>query len=114
MERMIGVCGLVCTECPAFLAYQTDDDDLRVRTASEWSEMYNADLTPEDINCTGCMSKEGVQIAHCNVCEIRKCGLEKNVLNCALCDDYICDKLSEFFNYAPEAKDTLDGIRGGF
>ena len=29
MDKMIAFCGIVCTECPAFLATQKDDDKER-------------------------------------------------------------------------------------
>jgi len=48
---------------------------------------------------------------HCTVCEIRKCGKEKGVINCAYCDDYACDKLLKFFEMVPDNKKRLDAIR---
>ena len=29
MEKMIAFCGIECTVCPAFIAYKTDDNELR-------------------------------------------------------------------------------------
>ena len=49
--------------------------------------------------------------SHCKVCEIRKCGREKEVKNCAYCDVYVCEKLTKFFDMAPDAKITLSEIR---
>jgi hypothetical protein len=48
---------------------------------------------------------------HCTVCEIRKCGMDQEVVNCAHCDEYACDKLTKFFEMVPDAKKTLDEIR---
>ena len=111
MSKMIAVCGTVCSECPCFLATQKDDDAKRKETAETWSKMYNADIKPEDINCDGCMS-DGTRIFnYCNICEIRKCAKEKSVENCAYCNEYACEKLTEFFNMAPEAKTALEEIR---
>ena len=50
-------------------------------------------------------------MSHCSECGIRACGVEKGVENCAHCDEYGCDKLTEFFGFVPDAKTTLDGIR---
>jgi Protein of unknown function (DUF3795) len=107
MEKIIGYCGLICTECPAYLAKQNDDDDLRKNTAQEWSKRYGADIKPENINCAGCTT-DGVKFAHCNKCEIRVCGISRGVKNCGHCDDYACDKLIEFFGFVPDAKKVLD------
>jgi hypothetical protein len=111
MDRMVAYCGLICTECPAYIAKRDDNDELRKKTAEEWSKQFNATITPESVNCDGCLVTDGELIQYCSVCEIRKCGLEKNVENCALCDDYICDKLEKWFKNVPDAKKVLDEIR---
>ncbi len=111
MKTMIAYCGLTCSECPAFLARLNDNNDLRVKTAKEWSKMFKADLKPEDINCVGCLEKEGPLFSHCSDCNIRACCIEKEVANCAHCGDYSCEKIEEFFKMAPEVKKKLDEIR---
>jgi hypothetical protein len=111
MGEMIAYCGLECTECPALLATVADDDAKRAEVAAMWSKEFNADIKAEAINCEGCLSEGEVVFSHCHVCEIRKCGMEKGVANCAFCDDYACDKLTEFFAMVPEAQVRLDGLR---
>lgn len=113
MEKIVAFCGTVCTECPAFIATRNDDDDKRKETAKLWSKQYNADIKLEDINCEGCPSTIGKKFNYCNVCEIRKCGQDKNVKNCAYCSEYVCEKLNKFFEIAPEGKITLDEIKKG-
>ena len=110
METMISYCGLECTKCPAFIARKEDNDELRKKTAAEWSKQFNAPVTPESINCDGCVS-EGVHSGYCRMCEIRKCGIEKGINNCAFCDDYGCEKLEKVHQMEPECKKRLDGIR---
>ena len=112
MSEMISICGLMCHECGAFLATRDDDDEKRAEVARTWSKMYGVEIQPSDINCGGCTS-DGVLFQHCTVCEIRKCGMERGVVNCAHCDDYACAKLEEFFGMAPECRTQLDGIRTG-
>lgn len=111
MEKMIGFCGIVCTECPAFLATQRDDDDERKRVAQMWSKQFNMEIPADHINCDGCLSETGRLFCHCKVCEVRRCGQEKNLKNCAYCDDYACEELNKFFTMVPEAKTTLEEIR---
>ncbi len=113
MEKMIAYCGITCTECPAFLATQDDDDAKRKETAELWTKQYNVDIKPEDINCDGCLSDTGRLVGHCYVCEMRKCGQERGVANCAYCNDYGCQKLEKFFEMAPMYRATLDEIRKG-
>lgn len=110
MTKIIGFCGLTCSECPAYKATQKDDDNERKKVAEMWSKEYDTNLKPEDINCDGCLNGERV-FNYCNTCEIRKCGKEKDVVNCAYCGDYACKKLNKFFKMAPDAKTTLDEIK---
>ena len=111
MSKMTAFCGLICSECGAFIATQNNDDEKRAEVAQLWSKQYNVELKPEDINCDGCTSNSERLIGHCRVCEIRKCGKEKAVINCAHCEDYICQKLDGFFKMVPDAKKNLDDIR---
>ena len=111
MDKMVAFCGITCTECPAFLATEKDDDNERKKVAEMWSKQFNTEIKPEDINCDGCLLESDRLFSYCRVCEIRKCGQKKGVKNCAYCDGYACKKLNNFFNNAPEAKTTLEEIR---
>ena len=110
-DKMTAFCGLVCTDCGAYIATKNNDVKKRKKVAKSWSKMLNRELKPEDINCDGCLQLEGRLFGYCNECPIRKCGLEKNVKNCAYCEEYECEKLTEFFKMAPTAKESLDKIR---
>ena len=58
MKKIIAKCGLECTDCNAYKATVADDDDLRKKTAEEWSRMFKADIKAETINCLGCQQKD--------------------------------------------------------
>jgi len=60
MEKIVGVCGITCTECPAFIATQENDDSKRRQVAEEWSKAYNNEIKPEQINCNGCLPGLGI------------------------------------------------------
>ena len=109
--KTLAMCGLDCAACPAYLAYKTNDQALREKTAAEWSKQFGVEMKPADINCVGCLKTKGVQISHCAQCEIRKCGLARKVKNCALCADYPCDKISKFIANVPPAKANLEELR---
>jgi hypothetical protein len=108
---MLSMCGLDCAACPAFLAHKTDDQALREKTASEWSQQFHVEFKPADINCVGCLMVEGVHIGHCGECEIRKCGLGRKVKSCALCSDYPCENIGKFLANVPPAQANLDEVR---
>ena len=111
MESSISYCGIDCSQCEAFIATMKDDDELRQQTAEKWSKMYQADIKATDINCQGCKSQIEPLFSHCKVCEYRKCGLEKEVENCAHCAEYACEKLAKFHEMVPQCKETLDKIK---
>jgi hypothetical protein len=113
MEGMIAHCGLICTECPAYIATQADDRAALERVAAQWREEFEApDITAERILCDGCLV-EGHKCAHCFECDMRACAMARNLANCGHCDDYACDMLEEFLAHVPEARATLDGVRAG-
>ena len=111
MNEMVAYCGLDCHQCGAFIATRDDDDSKRAEVAALWSSEFDADIQAGDINCDGCTSEGGVRFRHCEVCEIRNCGVEKGVANCAYCSEYACAKLSDCLAMVPETKTRLERIR---
>ena len=90
MNKMLGRCGYRCDLCAA----RSDDPAVRQRLVDGWRkylghQMYSA----ENVRCDGCMN-DG-RLADKN-CPIRPCAIEKDVQNCAYCDEFPCDKLKDF------------------
>jgi len=111
-DRVTAYCGLVCTDCPAYVATQAGDQAALEQVAAQWREEYNApNITVESVICDGCLIDEGRKCGHCAECEIRACGVERAVVNCAYCDDYGCEKIERFFGFVPDARAVLDEIR---
>ena len=117
MEPLIAYCGLLCSDCPAYLATQADDRAELERVAAMWREEFDApDITVASILCDGC-TVPGHKCGHCAECDIRACALALNVANCAHCDAYArpggCETLEGLLAYVPQARSLLDGIRAG-
>jgi hypothetical protein len=112
MDTIVAYCGLVCTGCPAYVATQANDAQALERVAAEWREAFDApEITADSIICDGCLGSNGGRLSgYCSMCEIRACAVERDVVNCAHCADYACDKLEGFFAHAQEARTTLDEI----
>lgn len=117
METIVAYCGLVCSECDAYVATQTNDLETLERLAQHAREELGVeDATAETTMCDGCLTESGRQIAYCATCEIRACGVERGVVNCAHCADYVhdgavCEKLEGFFTQVSDARRVLDEIR---
>lgn len=110
MEKVIACCGINCASCDARIATLANDDALRAQTAEKWRVQYNAAITPEMINCTGCR-EDGANFAHCFECEIRKCVQSKSYQTCADCDKLEnCELLTTIHQYLPEALDNLKSL----
>jgi hypothetical protein len=122
MDRMVAFCGIICSDCPAYLATQADDRDALEQVLTHWRKAFDAPhITVEDIICDGCLTSDGRLNGYCQHCKIRPCAVERGVTNCAHCDEYacdqlehllaICDKLEGFFGFTSQARATLDNIR---
>ena len=109
MGKMISYCGLVCSECPAYLAKKDNNDEKRIMTAKAWSS-DTFTVNPEDVNCDGCLTPGGEMFKYCGECFIRSCGVERKVENCGTCHDYGCDRIKYHTDRSPECKGILDEI----
>lgn len=106
-EQITAFCGLVCTECGAYIATRENDTEKLKALALEW---YGVENDPTYCICEGCIT-EGRKSKWCGECAVRACAQERDVINCAHCDDYGCETLTAFFAHAPNAKENLDLIR---
>jgi hypothetical protein len=95
MNRMIAMYGLDCSDCIAFIATQKDDDNLREKVVEAWST-EKEHLRPEDVDCDGCTAGKRLH-SFCQVCEVRKCGLQRDIENCAYCNKFPCGKLEKLW-----------------
>jgi hypothetical protein len=113
---MIAYCGLVCDNCPIYLATHEQDKAIKKTMRKSISDLladqYGMVLKPKDINdCDGCRAKTGRLFSSCQSCEIRQCAGEKSLENCAFCEQYACSILDPIFGSDPEARERLDNIR---
>ncbi|MBN1287276.1 MAG: DUF3795 domain-containing protein [Anaerolineae bacterium] len=110
-ERIVAYCGLICTNCPAYVATQNDDMAALAQVAEQWSKEFGAVLTAQDCICDGCIG-EGRKIGHCSECGVRLCAVERGVTNCAHCTEYEgCETLDGFLKFVPDARAILEQIR---
>lgn len=110
MKDMIAYCGLDCEKCDAYLATINDDQVLREKTAKLWTELNNAPILPEHINCQGCRV-EGIKTVFCDsLCGIRQCALKKGVTTCGDCQGMQkCQTVGAIISNDPKAFENLKG-----
>jgi hypothetical protein len=116
MDPMIAYCGLACDTCQIHLAtLETNISkkaEMRVSIAEQLSKIYGTTPKPEIItDCDGCKIKDGRLFTGCVDCVIRKCAISKNLLNCAFCNDFTCEKLEKHYTFDPGSRDRLIEIR---
>lgn len=114
MDKMIAMCGLMCNHCIAYVATQKNDEKLRQKAIEAWSTETKR-LKPSDIDCDGCLAGKRIY-EFCSTCEVRKCGLERRIGNCAYCTEYPCARLEKLWKGFrtvswKEAKASLDNLR---
>jgi len=118
MNEIIAYCGLICHSCPIYLATREQDpkkkSEMRAEIAKQIYEVYKEKMKAEDVtDCDGCKTETGRLFSGCKNCQIRKCGSQKDVENCAHCNEYPCEELEKLFTTYPDAKERLDVIRSG-
>ena len=108
MSQMIAYCGLDCGQCDAYIATKNNDQALREKTARLWSELNNATILPEHINCDGCRV-DGRKTVYCeSLCAIRQCALKNGVATCGECPEMEqCPKLGGMIAHNPELMKNL-------
>jgi hypothetical protein len=95
LERsLIAPCGIHCGTCNDYIAYTTSDKDAMKRAVSEVSKAMGRNVAPEEIKCLGCWRGVHTEHSACITCEIRSCAEKKEIISCALCDDFPCDPLN--------------------
>ena len=111
MGGMIGVCGLDCAVCEAYLATQAKDEAAKERVAEKWRKEYNAPkIDAAYVTCEGCLAESARLGGHCLECEQRARAVGRGLANCGLCPEYGCKKISRLLKFIPDAKARLDEI----
>jgi len=110
MDKLMAPCGLACVECPAYVATQTGDPVDITLVAQSWSKAWRTRVPPEDIWCDGCTSSSKRKYKHAWKCKVRSCGVDRGVMTCAHCPDYICETLEAFFARVPRTRKLLQEI----
>jgi hypothetical protein len=92
--NMMSACGVLCSECPAYLGASKGIDHQRL-TAEAWNRIYGVSEVVEHITCSGCPGPDDEVFYTSHGCEARSCCLSKGFNNCAECPEVSCSKLEK-------------------
>ena len=107
MEAIMSKCGYRCDLCPAFKANLKSEDD-KQRMCDAWAKYIGSETTTDQIEpCAGCLA-EGKQGDPS--CPVRPCAMEKNLPNCAHCDEFACENLVGRMDFVANAVKNPENI----
>lgn len=102
MASMMSVCGVMCSDCPAYLAAEKGPAHQQ-RTAAAWKRIYGYDQPAEAIACAGCLGADAQVFHTCRSCGARTCCRSKGFTTCAECPEEKCAVLEK-------AQSNWDGV----
>ena len=103
MAIHLSACGVICSDCPAFRARQSNDPAMRERVAAAWHELYGLNFGPEVISCGGCLGSDEELFHTSRKCAARRCCYSRGLTNCGECRDRPCADLER-------AQSAWDGL----
>ncbi len=105
-NKIVAPCGIICTDCRAYLATKSNDFEKLQEIAEKWSseeQVYDA----TELVCDGCFSER--LHAFCAKCEVRSCAIQNGYRVCSLCPLYPCDRLNDIWNFITEV--SIDKLK---
>jgi hypothetical protein len=93
MEPILTRCGYRCDLCLAYKPNVESNPSNQQKLSDGWFKYFGFRLPPESILCDGCMADNPKLIDR--ACPVRPCVIERALDNCAQCEDYVCEKLTQ-------------------
>jgi len=93
MDLILTRCGYRCDLCLAYKPNVDKNPGIQQKLSDGWFKYFGFRIEPGSIICDGCMEDHPRLIDQS--CPVRPCVIAKKLENCALCEEYICEKLKE-------------------
>ena len=106
---MMSACGVLCSDCPAFLAMEKGIEHQR-GTIKAWHRIYGLNETADHISCGGCLGSDEEVFYTSRNCNARRCCRSKGFSSCAECPDESCailEKAQSVWDEVPNLVDKL-------
>ena len=91
MDPIISLCGMRCDLCIAYKPNVEAHPENQQLLSDGWHKYFGFRIPPEEIICEGCFLNTNETLD--KTCQVRPCVIERNIPNCAACEEYICKKL---------------------
>ncbi len=105
MEPILTRCGYRCDLCLAYRPNVEVHPSNQQKLSDGWHRYFGFRIAPEKIICDGCMSENPELIDQ--ACPVRPCVIEKGWANCAQCEQYVCEKITERLVVYEEVKERI-------
>ena len=94
MAKMMSACGVLCSDCPAYLG-DAKGGPHQARTAAAWLRIYGLNEAAENISCGGCLGSDEQLFHTSHNCRARRCCGSKGFATCAECPVEYCPDLEK-------------------
>ncbi len=84
MTRIMSACGVLCSDCPAYLGDAKGVAHQKC-TVVAWRTIYGLNETIENISCGGCLGPDDQLFHTSRTCKARRCCRSKGFATCAEC-----------------------------
>jgi hypothetical protein len=102
MAAMMSACGVLCSDCPAYLG-GVKGVAHQAATVAAWKRIYGLNEIPENISCGGCLGPDDHLFHTSRTCKARLCCRSKSFSTCAECPVETCSDLEQ-------AQSIWDGV----
>ena len=92
VNPMMSACGVMCSDCPAYLAVSRGLA-YQQRVVEAWHRIYDLDEPTANISCGGCLGPDEDVFHTCLRCTARRCCLSSGYASCAECSKKECEDL---------------------
>lgn len=101
-------CGFRCDLCQAYKKNIHEHDQTSL-LSDKWHEYFGFRIPADQISCDGCLSSDPETSELIDkACPVRPCVINKQIPNCAYCEEFPCDKLQSRFVIFEEKEKELN------
>ena len=111
MARIMSACGVMCSDCPAYLG-DVKGVAHQQCTVAAWKRIYGLNESTESIACGGCLAPDDQVFHTSRTCKARLCCRSNGFSTCAECLVERCPDLENaqsLWDEVPDLAKTLSG-----